>query len=142
MEHLFNQVHCQWSSRRVIFASTAASHSMIGGDGSFPVVLPRIDGGEDNDVATAKKEDDFPAVDDKEGLLSKGGEVHPQQDPRDSSIFEEEASETVGVEEEDVSESSMLVACQKHINSLNDKGLKISLYFSAGKRLNLISFKH
>jgi hypothetical protein len=35
-EHQSNQVHHRRSSRRTIFASAAASHSMIGEDGSVP----------------------------------------------------------------------------------------------------------
>jgi hypothetical protein len=109
---------------------------MIGGDGSLPV-MPRIDGMEDNDVATAEKEDNFLIVDDEEGPPFVGREVQQQQDPRDSSIFEEEKSGTLGVdEEEDVPESSILAAYQTHINSLNDKGLNLSL-FSCWEKVEL-----
>ena len=49
---------------------------MISGDGSLPFTS-RI-GGVSTDVAAAEKEDDFPAMDDEEGLLSGEGEVHPE----------------------------------------------------------------
>jgi hypothetical protein len=133
-EHQSNQVHHRRSSRRTIFASAAASHSMIGEDGSVPVMSRKDD--VLTDVAPAENDDDSPAVDDKEGPPSREGEVHPEH-PQDSSISEDEASAAVGVDdEEDIPESSMLASYESHINSLDDKGLNLSL-FSCQEKVEL-----
>jgi hypothetical protein len=107
---------------------------MIGGDGSVPVMSRKDD--VLTDVAPAENDDDSPAVDDKEGPPSREGEVHPEH-PQDSSISEDEASAAVGVDdEEDIPESSMLASYESHINSLDDKGLNLSL-FSCQEKVEL-----
>ena len=135
-DHQSSLVRHRPSSRRAIFTSAAASHSsMISGDGRTPFTSQI--GGASTDVAAAEKEDDFPAMDDEQGIPSGEGEFHPEYPQNYSISEEEETSAMVEVdEEEDIPESSMLVSYQEHINSLDDNGLNLSL-FSCQEKVEL-----
>jgi hypothetical protein len=119
-----SQLPRRWSSRRSIF-SASNSHSMITNDRSATFMSPRD--GEVTDFGTAVNAcDDFPVVDD-DASATVECEVHQPEDAPNSSIHEEEMSATE-VEEEGAPNSSILVAYQEHIDSLDDNGLNLSLF--------------
>jgi hypothetical protein len=93
--------------------------------------------GEVTDFGTAENAcDDIPVVDDNAAATVEC-EVRQTEDAPNSSIYyEDEMSETEAVEEGGAPNSSILVAYQEHIVSLNDNGLNLSL-FSCEKKVQL-----
>jgi len=112
------------SSHRSIF-SASNSHSQITNDRSATYMSPRD--GEVTDFGTAENAcDDIPVVDDNAAATVEC-EVRQTEDAPNSSIYEDEMSETE-VEEGGTPNSSILVAYQEHTDSLDDNGLNLSLF--------------
>ncbi|KAI2509327.1 hypothetical protein MHU86_5080 [Fragilaria crotonensis] len=122
-DHHPRQLHHRRSSRRYVFpVSRNDSHGLT-------ITTPEQHGEVTDWCGTASENpcEDFPVLDD-EATPTVLGEVH-QEDAPDSSIREyETTSSTEESEDEDAPDSSMLVAYQEHIDSVNDNGLNLSLF--------------